>query len=221
MGLPAWLSGKEPVCQCRRCQFDPWVGTIPWVRKWQPTPVFLPVEFHGQRSLVGYSPWGRKELDTTEQLSTAHRNRLIRENHKFICMHLHMWISRGEKLGRVVRTLVYISIHNYSVNSVSRPLMSNSLRPHGLYPARLLCHGILQARILEWVVIPFSRGSSWPRDQTWVSWIAGRFFTIWATREARLKQKKRHFGFWQGRFLEGDQENMGIQDCLARFVTQV
>ena len=46
-------------------------------------------------------------------------------------------------------------------------------------------HGILQARILEWVTIPFSRGSSWPRDQTWVSCIAGRFFTIWATREAQ------------------------------------
>ena len=45
-------------------------------------------------------------------------------------------------------------------------------------------HGILQARILEWVAIFFSRGSSWPRDRTWVSWIAGRSFTMWATREA-------------------------------------
>ena len=45
-------------------------------------------------------------------------------------------------------------------------------------------HGILQARILEWVAIPFSRGSSWPRNWTWVSHIAGRFFTVWATREA-------------------------------------
>ena len=44
-------------------------------------------------------------------------------------------------------------------------------------------HGIFQARILEWVVIPFSRGSSWPRDRTQVSYIAGGFFTIWATRE--------------------------------------
>ena len=45
-------------------------------------------------------------------------------------------------------------------------------------------HGILQSRILEWVAMSSSRGSSWPRDQTWVSCIAGRFFTIWATREA-------------------------------------
>ena len=44
--------------------------------------------------------------------------------------------------------------------------------------------GILQARMLEWVAIPFSRGSSWPRNWTWVSCIAGKFFTIWATREA-------------------------------------
>ena len=46
--------------------------------------------------------------------------------------------------------------------------------------------GILQARILEWVAIPFSKGSSQPRDRTWVSCIAGRFFTVWATREAPL-----------------------------------
>ena len=41
-------------------------GNIPWKRKWQPTPVFLPGEFYGQRSLTGYSPWGCKESDTTE-----------------------------------------------------------------------------------------------------------------------------------------------------------
>ena len=46
--------------QCRRPGFDAWVGKIPWGRKWQPTPVFLPEEFHGQRSLVGYSPWVMK-----------------------------------------------------------------------------------------------------------------------------------------------------------------
>ena len=45
---------------------DPWVGKIPWRRKWQPTPVLLPRKFHGWRSLVGYSPWGHKELDMTE-----------------------------------------------------------------------------------------------------------------------------------------------------------
>ena len=57
------------VClQHGRPGFDPWVGKIPWRRKWQPTPVLLPGKFHGLRSLVGYSPWGRKESDTTERL---------------------------------------------------------------------------------------------------------------------------------------------------------
>ena len=46
--------------------FDSWVGMIPWRRKWQPTPVFLPGDSHGQRRWVGYSPWGRKELDMSE-----------------------------------------------------------------------------------------------------------------------------------------------------------
>ena len=48
--------------------FNPWVGKIPWRRKWQPTPVFLPGESHGRRSLVGYCPWGCKESDMTERL---------------------------------------------------------------------------------------------------------------------------------------------------------
>ena len=50
---------------CRRFRFNSWVGKIPWKWKWQPTPAFLPGESHGRRGLVGYSPWGQKELDTT------------------------------------------------------------------------------------------------------------------------------------------------------------
>ena len=49
----------------KRHSFDPWVKNIPWKRKWQPTPVFLPGESHGQRSLAGYGPYGHKESDTT------------------------------------------------------------------------------------------------------------------------------------------------------------
>ena len=52
-GLPWWLSGKESICQCKRHRSDPWVGKIPWSRKWQPTPVFLPGEFHRQRNPGG------------------------------------------------------------------------------------------------------------------------------------------------------------------------
>ena len=54
--------------EMQKMQIDPWVQKIPWSRKWQPTPVFLPGKFHGQRSLVGCSPWGHTESDTTEQL---------------------------------------------------------------------------------------------------------------------------------------------------------
>ena len=60
--LPWWLS-EEPAWQFRECGFDPWVGKIPWRRKWQPTPVFLPGESHGQRSLAGYSPWDHKKSE--------------------------------------------------------------------------------------------------------------------------------------------------------------
>ena len=69
-GLPRRHSGKEFAHQGRRCErhgFDPWLGKIPWRRKWQPTPVFLPGKFHGQRSLVGYSSQNHKESDMTEQ----------------------------------------------------------------------------------------------------------------------------------------------------------
>ena len=48
-------------------RFNLWVRKIPWRRKWLPTPVFLPEEFHEQNSLAGYSPWDHKESDTTEQ----------------------------------------------------------------------------------------------------------------------------------------------------------
>ena len=78
--LNLWHHLTSPVTQqkrihrhCRRCRrhgFNPRVRKIPWRRKWQPTLVFLPGEPHGQRSLVGCSPWGRKESDVTEWLST-------------------------------------------------------------------------------------------------------------------------------------------------------
>ena len=54
----------------------PWFGKVSWSRKWKPAPVFLPGKLHGQRSLVGYSPWGRKESDKTEQLSTHTQEKL-------------------------------------------------------------------------------------------------------------------------------------------------
>ena len=69
-GLPRYLRGKESACQGGRPGFNPWVGKVPWRRKWQSTPVSLPGKSHGQRNLVGNSPRGHKESDTTEWLST-------------------------------------------------------------------------------------------------------------------------------------------------------
>ena len=66
--LPIWtLQGF-----CRRHGFNPCLRKIPWRNKWQPTPVFLPGKFHRQRSLAGCCPWGRKELDMSEQVSSCY-----------------------------------------------------------------------------------------------------------------------------------------------------
>ena len=59
--------------QCERPGFNPWVRKIPWRREWQPTPVFLPGESHGQRSLVGYSPWGRRVKSRLSSWHTTHK----------------------------------------------------------------------------------------------------------------------------------------------------
>ena len=69
MSFPGDASSKEPACQCRRHRrlgFDLWVGKIPWRKAWQPTPVFLLGESHGQKNLADYSPQGRTESDMTE-----------------------------------------------------------------------------------------------------------------------------------------------------------
>ena len=57
---------------CRRLWFNPWVGKIPWRREWQPSPVSLPGKSHGQRSLIGYSRWGRKESGLAERLALTY-----------------------------------------------------------------------------------------------------------------------------------------------------
>ena len=105
------------LCRWQNFSLVLWLSSISlWRRKWQPTPVFLPGESQGQRSLVGCRLWSRRVG--------------------------HDWSD--------------------------------------LAAAVFHCIGILQARILEWAAIPFSRWSSRPRGWTWVSCIAGRFFTVWA-----------------------------------------
>ena len=88
---------------CRRPQFNPEVGKIPWRREQLPTPVFLPGDFYGQRSLAGYSPWGCKELDTTEQLSLS------------LTIFKHTFLSQTQVFYQVLQ-----STNSYSKNSSIR-----------------------------------------------------------------------------------------------------
>ena len=76
------------------------------------------------------------------------------------------------------------TLHVYESESEVAQSCPTLCHPVDCSPPGSSVHGILQARILEWVAISFSRGSSWPRDRTQVSCIAGRHFTLWATREA-------------------------------------
>ena len=70
-GFPGDSNGKDSACNVGGPMFHLWVGKIPWKREWLPTPVFLPGEFHRQRSLAGYHPWGHKEADMNERLTLA------------------------------------------------------------------------------------------------------------------------------------------------------
>ena len=112
--MPLWLSGKESICQCRRHGFGPWVGKIPWIRKWKPTPIFSPGKSHGQRSLAGYKPWGHKESDTTER---THTHLVIQSSqltvHFFPRQHLlgfkaqDLWAPHFEPRKQVRRIMTY------------------------------------------------------------------------------------------------------------------
>ena len=68
LDFPGGSDGKASVYNAGDLGFNPWVGKVPWRRKWQSTPVLLLGKSYGQRSLVGYSPRGHKESDTTERL---------------------------------------------------------------------------------------------------------------------------------------------------------
>ena len=95
------------------------------------------------------------------------------------------WLSdwtEGRKKTRVLIPVLPLIMWWWS-ESVSHSVVSD-YEPMDCSSTGFSVHGILQARILEWVAIPYSRGSSWPRDWTWFTYIAGRFFTIRASREA-------------------------------------
>ena len=125
-----WLK-KKYARQCRRLGFDPWVGKIPWSRKWQPTPVFLPGESHEQRSLVGCSPWGHKELDrwVTEHAHTTYNKLHMLKMYKLI------------NFDTPKKTVTTIKIVNISITPQSFPKSTSSLLslPFPLYWQSLIC----------------------------------------------------------------------------------
>ena len=97
--VPRYLSGKDSTCNARDLDSIPSSGRFPWRRKWQPTPVFLPEEFHGQKGLAGYSPWGCKVPNTTVHTHTVqvHQTKLLNcikgytnvlQTHVYPCIHL-------------------------------------------------------------------------------------------------------------------------------------
>ena len=119
-----WLpGGKESACQQRRrrrCGFHPWGWKIPWSRKWQPTPVFLPREYHGQRGLAGCSPQGRKGSDTTE--------------------HSHRDGSTGGSVGEICSTLLsqlLVAVDSPWQSLASRCITTTSLSSYGVLPVCL------------------------------------------------------------------------------------
>ena len=143
--LPRRRSGKESACQCqrhKRCRFDPWVGKIPWSRKWQPIPVFLPGKAHGQRSQMGYSPWGCKVLDMTEHA----------------CVHTHTHThTHPPALFPLLRPSLRPWVEMVAA-AAAKSLQSclTLCDPIDGSPPGSPIPGILQARTLEWVAISFS-----------------------------------------------------------------
>ena len=92
------------------------------------------------------------------------------------------WCKHHEEKNHYLPYFLFISMKRKKESEVAQscPTLGNSMDCK--IPSSSV-HGSFQARLLEWVAISFSRGSSWPRDRTWVSHIAGKHFTIWATRE--------------------------------------
>ena len=136
-----------------------------WRRKWQPTPVFLPGESQGRRSLVGCRLWGLTESDATEATQQQQQQVWRIWAEETIWDFEHMFF-----------TLVKVLVAQLCL----------TLLPHGLCPSRLFCPWDSPGKNTGGIAIPFSRRSSQPRDQTRVFCIAGRFFTVWATEEAFL-----------------------------------
>ena len=195
---------KEFTCQCRRLRrrgFISWVGKIPWRRKWQLTPVFLPGKFHGQKSLAGYSPWSHQELDGTEWPSLhghiyPSRYSLTKLNDKILLFQSYWQCIYSDLFSfflflrfiyLFLAALVLCYCENFSLLAVSGAALScDTWASHysgfsccGAQPlecigVKLWCMGLVATRHV---------GSSRSRNWTCVPWIGRRLLNHWTTRE--------------------------------------
>ena len=161
MGLPCWLSGKDITCQCRRLEFNPWVGKIPWRRKWQPIPIFLPGKSHAQRSLAGDSLWGHKESDRTKRLAFT-----------FQCFFMNSYHRRGliTPLFKVCWDTETRTSESQAVWAKGSPVgVSEPTRGHGASSPRAATGSVHRAESAT------GRGPLWaaPGRQSCTAWIRG------------------------------------------------
>ena len=143
------------------------LSRLAWRRKWQPTPVFLPGESQGQRSLVGCCPWGHKESDAA-----------ARTHFLFLYSTPPCHSNYNSSFSSLLRSLHWIP--NYYLSLCAQSCLTLCGPMDGSSPSSSV-HGILQARALEWVAISFSRGFSQSRDWTCVSCLSciGRWVLYW------------------------------------------
>ena len=116
--------------RCKRCKFDAWVEMIPWRRKWQPTPVFLPGNFYRQRTLAGYSLWGCKRVR-------------------------HNWAQAQTEFQEAVVSLEMVACWGPSKVHFSCSVVSDFLQPHGLQHTMLPC--LSPTPGIYWNSCPLSR----------------------------------------------------------------
>ena len=156
--------GKESACW--RLGFDSWVRKIPWKGEWQPTPVFLPEEFHGQGSLAGYSPWGRKESNTAELLTLMKRNTglLCPPVIMLLCIYTNEKLTSSQNL--------HINIYNifiYNCQKLDQPRclsIAEWINKLVVYPYNRSLHSNKK----KWVImsqkdmeVPWLWSSQWPK----------------------------------------------------------
>ena len=163
--------------QCRRLRFNPWVGKTPWRRKRQPTSVFLPGESHVQRNLAGYSPWGHKESDTTEQLTLTFIYYVCVCVYTYIYTHIPISEEWGIKMLAVIASGWWFLFLSYTSWYIS--IFHNTVRK-SVFLHKVLLRGV--------ALLEFHREeqcSGWKSDSDqskrwWPGWAWGRWGREWS-----------------------------------------